>query len=175
MQGISCLYVSRRVWNWKKEGRSYVSLFFHSSGTAGWIFMEFRFKSLLRKVAELFPVQYAARRYPAAAKWLYWSNRQKSNGPTTAISLSSGYPFPFPVFLSIPLQLPLHFCTQILVLITTWQLFNKRFRMVNISRGVAGRRKHSLEEAKPRVPLLPLSVVLISETSVELWSLQGCW
>jgi hypothetical protein len=150
----------------QKEARSYIGPFFHSSGTVGWIFMEFRFKSLLQKVSELFPVKYATRRYPATAKRLYWSNRKKSYGPTTVISLSSGYPFPFVVLLYVPLKLPLHFCTQILVPITTWQPFNKRFRMVNISRGVAGRRKHLPEEAKPRVLLLPLSVTLISVTSV---------
>jgi hypothetical protein len=142
---------------WKKEGRSYIGHFFHRSGTFGWIFMEFRFKSLLQKVAELFPVKYSTRRYPAVAKWLYWSNRNKSYGPTTAISLSRGYPCSFPVLLYISLQLPLHFCTQILTLMT-WQHFNKRFRTVNISRGVAGRRKPSPEAAKPRVLLLPLSV-----------------
>jgi len=60
-------------------------------------------------------------------------------------------------FSIFPFSYPCIFWTQILTLMT-WQHFNKRFRTVNISRGVAGRRNPSPEEAKPRVLLLPLSV-----------------
>jgi len=133
----------------KKEGRSYIGPFFHSSGTVGWIFMEFRFKSLLQKVAELFPVKYATRRYPAIEA----IERSPMDRPPPYLFRAATL-YPSLCFSIFPFSYPCIFCTKISVLITKWQHLNRRLRMVNISRGVAGRRKHWPEETKPRVSLL---------------------
>jgi hypothetical protein len=160
---------------WKKKGWSYIGPLFRSSGTAGWIFMEFRFKSLLKIIAQLSPVKYATRRYPAAAKWLYWGNRKKSYGPTTVISLSSGYPFLSPSV--TPAFLYAYVGTD-----DEWQPINQRFRMVNISIGAGGRRRtHSQEVARPRVPLFVIILrtyfrdinIAMVTISVNAWMTGG--